>query len=342
MTAQFTADVPGFTNLINSRAIVFGIGRKEAFETECRLLAKELIERTPPFSGKAIVKMLGAQGKKLADANLEIKELTARKVGERRVEKDIRKIIYGTRGAAPPDNSFGRVDVVQPIEGKYKNAKAAERARKRLETSWNKRRNKFGQGLLKDGGVLQRIRGKDAVRIFATKDGTVYGVEVEMFQPKASLADLAKVHQMARTKRGRTSEAGFFKEKKVGRWKWLNKLVTREKTVAKYISKKLKQVGQAKGGWAAAYMRFGGRMSITTGWIGKHAAKWGRVQSRLTDDVIDISMYNRSAWASSGDPDRIIPKAIAGRTESLKAAIWRQMNDAWKKGGTAGRAKLPA
>lgn len=341
MNAQMTADVPGFVNLINSRAIVFGIGRKEAFELECKLLAQELIERTPPFSGKALVKMLGAQGKSISEANIEIKEMTARKVGERRVARDIRRIIYGTKGAAPPDDTFGKVKVVQPVEGNYKNAKAAERARKKLETSWNKQRNKFGKQLLKDGGVLQKIRGKDAVRIFATKDGTVYGVDVEMFRPKATMSDLAKVHQMARTKRGRTSQAGMIKEKRVGRWKWLNKMVTREATVKKFIKKKLKEVGQAKGGWAASFMRFGGRMSIN-GWIGKHAAKWGRVQSRLTDDVIDIKMYNRSAWAGSGDPDRIIPKAIAGRAESLKAAIWRQMNDAWKKGGTAGRANLPA
>ena len=341
MNAQFTADTAGFVNMINARAIVFGMGREEAFRLEAKLLAEELIQRTPPFSGKAVAKMLAAQGKSLSEGNLEIKEMTARKVGERAVEKDIRRIIYGTRGAAPPDTSFGSVKVVQPAQGNYKDAKAAERARKKLERGINKQRNKFGKQLLKDGGVLQKIRGKDAVRVFATKDGTVYGVDVEMFRPKASPADLEKVHQMARTKRGRTSQAGMISGKKVGRWKWLNKMVTREKTVRKYIRKKLKQVGQAKGGWAAAFMRFGGKMSMS-GWIGEHASRFGRVRSSFTNDKIEIEMTNQSSWASSGDPDRIIPKALAGRTESLKAAIWRQMNDAWKKGGEAGRVNLPA
>lgn len=314
MTANFNVDVPEFTSLINSRAIVFGIGREEAFKTEARLLAEELIKRTPPFSGKSIVKMLGAQGRSLTFRNLEVEELSAQKVGMRRVEKDIRRVILGVRGASwPKETPTTIVSQTNPRQARHSN---------KLEF-----------------GILQKVRGKNAVRVYADQSGKVYGIDTEKFDPKASMSDLAKWHKAARTKRGRVTTAGQ-KDLVVGRWRWLNKIVTKAQTVSKYVKMRQKQVGQAKGGWAAAFMRFGGRMSLN-GWIGKHAARFGRVRSNFTTDQIAIRMTNQSRWASAGDPDAIIPKAIAGRAESLKAAIWRQMNDAWKKGGKAGRVELP-
>ena len=307
MTAQFTADAPGFSDMINRRAIVFGMGREEAFKLESKLLALELIKRTPPFSGKSIVKMLAAQGKSLTWRNVEVEELSARKVGERRVEKDIRKMILGVRGARMPDE---RPNV---IVGQT-NPRYAHHSNQ-LEF-----------------GILQRCQGRNAVRVYADKSGRVYGMDTEKFIPNASHGDISKWHNAARTKRGRVTTAGSG-DLVTGRWRWLNKLATKEATVKSYVKKKLKAVGQAKGGWAAAFMRFGGKMSMN-GWIGKHASRFGRVRSNFTSDQIAIEMINSSKWATGGDPDRIIEKSIAGRTESLKAAIRRQMNDAWKKGGT--------
>jgi len=306
MTANFTADVSGFTNMINARSIVFGMGRQEAFKLEAKLLADELIRRTPPFSGKALVKMLGAQGKSLSHRNVEIEEMSAKKVGERRVEKDIRRVIKGVRGAKmAPERPVAIVSQVNPAYARHSNQV--------------------------EFGVLQKVRGKQAVRVYADKGGNVYGIDIEKFEPKASLEDLSKWHKAARTKRGRVTTAGQ-KDLVIGRWKFLNQIVTKEATVRKYIRRKLRQVGQAKGGWAAAFMRFGGKMSMS-GWIGRHAAKHGRTRSNFTDDQIVIEMINQSAWAGSGDPDGIIPKALAGRAESIKSAIKRQMADAWKKGG---------
>ena len=308
MTAQFTADAPGFSDMINRRAIVFGMGREEAFKLESKLLALELIKRTPPFSGKSIVKMLAAQGKQLTAGNLEIKEMAARGVGNRRVEKDIRRMIKGIRGPAMPTETRPTVIVSQT------NPRYAHHSNQ-LEF-----------------GILQRCQGRSAVRVYADKSGRVYGMDTEKFIPNATHGDISKWHNSSRDRRGRITTAGRG-DLVTGRWVWLNKLATKEATVKSYVKKKLQSVGQGKGGWAAAFMRFGGKMSMN-GWIGKHASRFGRVRSNFTSDQIAIEMINSSKWATGGDPDRIIEKSIAGRTESLKAAIRRQMNDAWKKGGT--------
>lgn len=320
MTAQFKVDVPGFVSLINSRAIVFGQTRQEAFKTEARLLAEELIKRTPPFSGKAIVKMLGAQGKNLGDKNVEITEMSARRVGERRVRLDIERWLYGIDGAK--NWNMGDVYISQNLHPNNKNYAKAQMAAVK--------------------SVLQKVRGKDVARVFATKDGRVYGVDLEMYRPKPDPAEMDKIHGLNRDRRGRGRKipsTGLGTA--IGRWTFINKMVVPKKWKEWYIKLNQKSVGQGKGGWAAAFMRFGGKMSMN-GWIGKWARKSGRVRSNFTDDQIVIEFINMSRWASSGDYAGIIPKAIAGRAESLKAAIWRQMNDAWKKGGTAGRANLPA
>lgn len=308
MTANFQADASGFRDMINRRAIVFGISRKEAFKTESRLLALELMDRTPPFSSKSIQRMLGAQGKSVSTKVWdEIGGMTARKVGENAVEKDIRRVIHGVRGAKwPEETPTVIVSQTNPRQARHSN---------KLEF-----------------GILQKVKGKSAVRVYADKKGNVYGVDTELFQPKASLADLEKMHRMARTKRGTVSRAGK-SDLITGRWKWINKLVTKTATLNKYIRKKKANVGRAKGGWAASFMRFGGRMSIG-GWVGRHARKTGRVQSTITNDKIDILMINRSEWARGGDYDRIIPKALSGRAEALKGAIKRQMLEDWKKAQT--------
>lgn len=330
MIATFNTDVKSFVSMIDKRAIVFGIGRLEAFSTECRLLAKELIERTPPFSGKKVLKMLAAQNAKVKDSTIiDIGEKSAMNVGKNAVEKDIKKVIYGVTGAAQEREYSAKPIVVTPPGTTKKQAK-------NISKQLTRQRIKFGKQLMKDGGYLQRLKGQDVVRVYATKGGEVYGVDTESFQPRASMADLTRHHQQNRLSRGRVTQRGT-RRLDVGRWKFLNKLVTKAATLNKFIKKKQNNVGRAKAGWGAAFMRFGGRMSMS-GWIGKHAMKTGRVITRLDNPTnLSASFVNQSEWTKPGDLDRIIPQALAFRENSLRAAIWRHMNDAWKKGGTVPR-----
>lgn len=286
MSARVTID-PSFNARIGRWAALKGIEIPEAFKVQAKLLCHELIQRTPPFAGKSIVKMLGAQGKVLRETDIE--DLSAKKVGERRVEKDIRRVVYGVNGA-------------QLVGDKSKHP------------NWT------------DWGVLQRCEDKQAVRIFATKSGEVYGVDTAQWAPQASNEDLAKHHNANRTKRGRVTTAGA-RTRNVGRWRWLDVIVTKEQRVKSYIREKLKMVGQAKGGWAAGFMKLGGRMSMR-GWIGRHSDA-GECRAQFGKYQASIEIINRSRWATSGDPDRIIAASLAGRDRALKANIEGILKKNW-------------
>lgn len=93
MNAQFHVDATSFSRLINERAAVFKQGRDEAVKQQAGLLAKELIARTQPVSGKVIKKQVTSRGFELRDPEME--SLTARRIGERAVEKDRRKKLRG-------------------------------------------------------------------------------------------------------------------------------------------------------------------------------------------------------------------------------------------------------
>ena len=300
------------------------------FQEQARLLCKELIDRTPPFSGKRILKMFrGRQefeaklGQGFSDQSLLITSFgsrgldyldenpTAKAVGERRVEKDIRRVILGVRDATPPANRRPQVFIGQTHEreaGYDPNA-----------VEW---------------GVLQNCQGKPAVYIFATTAGQVYGVDLNDFKPNASDTELGEHHQQARQARGRV---GNIKSKldPVGRWNWLNVITTKETAVKAYIEKKKKAVGQAKGGWAAGFMALGGRMS-KRGWVGRHSNS-GTFVNGTRGNHLSFTIINNSKWASDGDPDRVIEAAMQGRAEAMAGNIKRVLTKVWgNKSGQAG------
>jgi hypothetical protein len=97
-----------------------------AFEAQGRALCDRLIKLTPPLSGKSIKRGLWARdiagmadykarllGESQGDLkaafekfspfrDAEIEDMSAKAIGERRVERDIRKVIKGVRGAVMP------------------------------------------------------------------------------------------------------------------------------------------------------------------------------------------------------------------------------------------------
>lgn len=288
MNTTFTPDVAGFRRQVERKAAAFGVSLKEAYITEGRLLAKEVIERTPPYSGKAIKKILASQGRTVSAT---IEDLSAKKIGERRLEKGIRKTILGMKNTAssPPESqSLVRSDTPE----------------------W---------------GVKTRVQGKEAIRIYVRADGTVHGIEAEKFKPQATYYDLAQHHKIARKKRrqGTTSGSG---ELVVGRWRWVDKLVTSESAVASYVKEKTKMVGQAKGGWADGFVKLGGK---APGWIGRHRKSGSSIVK--TGDKIHIELTNKSEWAKGGDEKGIIQQSLAGRERSLRANITRAAKGGWLK-----------
>jgi hypothetical protein len=296
-----TTNEPQFSASVKRFAEAAMINIFDAFWDQTRLLGREMIDRTPPFSGKAIKKMLGAQGKSIGWRDAEIEDLGAKKVGERRVEKDIRKVIYGVSAqAAAPSRDHTR----NPVVYQSQNYRPTQ-----------------------DWGVLQKCQGKPAVRIFATQGGDVFGVDLERFKAEATFDDMRQTHWSQRGKRGRVTTAGQ-RDRVVGRWVWMDVLVTKEELVKKYIAMAQKGVGQAKGGWVDGFILLGGKCPT---WISRHR-KAGKGINASTPGHFSFTFLNNSKWASGGDPDRIIQKSLAGREEALKGRIVHELEKQWGKG----------
>lgn len=295
---KITFDEPDFSRRMMDFADVAVLTVAEAFRIQIRLYCRELIDRTPPFSGKAIRRMVAArEGAKFTDT--EIEDATALAVGKRRVEKDIRKVIYGLEGA--------QLSARHMAVSKGANPNAS------------------------DWGTLQRCEGKQAVRVFATKTGTVCGADLSQWLPNASVAELRAHHRQNRGKRGRVTMTGQ-KTRDVGRWRWLNVLVVPEKILKQFISQAQRMVGQGKGGWASGFITLGGRMS-RSGWVGRHAsAGTCEYRSGFAGGKISVTVTNNSAWASGGDPERIMEAASAGRVRAMEADIKRRIEKRWHTG----------
>lgn len=288
---EVTTNFAEWDQSVRRFAAVSGKSFLEAILDQGRLAINEIIKRTPPFSGKALGRMLEARHLPKGVLDPEIESMTARAVGTRRVEKDIRKVIYGVRGAS--------------LSSKHGDAPE----------------------MSVDFGVLQKCEGRQAIRVFSRKDGTVYGVDVANFKANASMQDMMMHHKQARTSRGRVTTTGE-RTRNIGRWRWMNVMVTSEKSVESFIKEKQRMVGQAKGGWAAGYMLLGGRMS-KGGWVGWHADKAGYAHKNQTQNSVEVEITNNSAWASGGDPDRIIEKAFEGRVKALEGSIDREIQKQW-------------
>lgn len=313
---HFKIDASGFSRQITEFAAIANMTLGRAFMYQGMLLCNELIRRTPPFSGKDLKRMVEAHQvsaamKRGEDAatykppgmnDPELENMTALAIGKRRVEKDIRRVIYGLKGAQLSERQM------KVTRGNNPN-----------ETDW---------------GTLQRCEGKQAVRVFAGKSGEVYGADLSHWAPDATEAFLKAHHNAQRGKRGRVTMAGQ-RTRNIGRWKWLNVEVVKESLLAKYVHSAQGQVGEAKGGWAKAYMILGGRMS-KRGWVGKHSEIAGDIQppnpTPKNDPHFGIKITNKSAWAGSGDPDRIVAKSMEGRAKAIAGDIKTMLETTWAKG----------
>ncbi len=329
---KFESNAPQFSAWIKAYAAAAMVSLENAFEAQGRELCARMMKLTPPLSGKSIKRSLwmrdvahmveyksllradaGGDEKKAFERfapfhDPEIEEMTAKQMGERRVEKDIRKVIKGVRGAQMPNNLENATTIISQTNPHY--------ASHDMQIDW---------------GVRQKCQGRDAIRIYADRSGNVYGVDTEKFLANPTQGDLEKIHSEHRGKRGRVTTAGS-KDIVVGRWRWLNIMVAPMDRVTAYIEKKKLMVGQARGGWAAGFAALGGKIS-SKGWVGRHmgAGSISGWPSKRKGEIA-ITITNNSAWASNGDPDRVMENALAGRERDMERAIQIILEKRWGAG----------
>jgi hypothetical protein len=123
------------------------------------------------------------------------------------------------------------------------------------------------------------------IRLFARKDGTVYGTDRAHFMPDASTSTIRGIHK-SNFVNGRMSAAGG-DTRDIGRWKFINRYFVMPDTLKDYIAMQHAKVGIAKSGWAACakQLKKVGSGSMTRdipGWVTRHLGDYnfGKVEDR--------------------------------------------------------------
>jgi hypothetical protein len=151
---------------------------------------------------------------------------------------------------------------------------------------------------------------------WATKDGRVFGVEKNLYQPDASIGTMKKHHNKYRNKRGRVSTAGR-KDVQIGRHVFIDKMFVKSGRFNAYFKYLKGRVGMGKGGWnAAATALKVGRPK----WIKKHGSSGGRVKVSINHPIYPTIMVANEIRhiQAHGFRNRIMQKAVNSQTKNLK------------------------
>ena len=146
------------------------------------------------------------------------------------------------------------------------------------------------------------------IRLFAKKNGEVYGSDNAHFLPAASNATLRGIHKGA-FNNGRVSSAGT-SDRRIGRWVFIDKYFVPQASLQEFVANQQRKVGLAKSGWAhcANQLRKVVSGSMTRGipgWVTRHLGDFGfgKVEDR-TGNVSNpvVILTNACKYA-----DRVLP-----------------------------------
>ncbi len=182
-----------------------------------------------------------------------------------------------------------------------------------------------------DGATMEP--GTTNVRLFARKDGTVYGTDKTTFKPDASQQALYFKHQSMRRKSDGTV-VGATAEKTIGRWKFIEKWTIRETSFSEYLAKTQAMVGFAKSGWIACAKELaalsGDRVQGVPDWVKRHNAP-GHIEDRTSAEKPSLTISNDINYSGRVLSHSNITAAIRDRKIKLQARIDQALKAAAKK-----------
>lgn len=119
------------------------------------------------------------------------------------------------------------------------------------------------------GSRVVKIRGVPANQLFVTKSGEVWGVDQSNYVADASRDLMYAHHQKSRRPSdGRTTTAGSYSNT-VGRWRFINALVTKKENLNAYFDWIKQRVGMSKATWARIGVQLGDGANYPD-WITRH------------------------------------------------------------------------
>lgn len=154
------------------------------------------------------------------------------------------------------------------------------------------------------------------VRLFIRKDGTVYGTDRSLFKPDATTGTLHD-HHKRNFKNGRMSSAGG-RERSIGRWKFLDKLVVRRKVLDAYLAETYKKVGILCSGWAAAADKLNVRLPL---WIKRHGTSNGTAIVTVGELSYQVRIENAVAYGTGQRLQSIADRVARGRQRKLASRL---------------------
>ena len=107
------------------------------------------------------------------------------------------------------------------------------------------------------------------IRLFARKDGTIYGTDKAHFRQFATASSLRFIHKKAFVN-GKMSSAGT-NDRRTGRWVFIDKYFVPGEVLSKYVESVKAKVGIAKSGWAACAKKI---QSTTKGSATRGIPRW--------------------------------------------------------------------
>tara|TARA_B100001250_G_scaffold409962_1_gene435401 strand:+ start:1153 stop:2049 length:897 start_codon:yes stop_codon:yes gene_type:complete len=187
---------------------------------------------------------------------------------------------------------------------------------------------------------LQKTLGKDMAgmqhAIWATKEGKVYGVEKNLYQPDASIGTMRKHHYKYRGANGRVSRGGR-EDVTIGRHVFIDKMFVTPQKMNAYMKYLKKRIGQAKAGWNAAAQRL--KTSKIPKWVKMHGTSGGSVRVDLNNYIHPtITIQNKVGYAQKhGAAIGIVRKALKSQTKNLMVRIEAAMKHAARKAKLKGK-----
>ncbi len=189
--------------------------------------------------------------------------------------------------------------------------------------------NVGGGNLVKTIGIFFIIgenanaaQGKDGAAYFPRRGGG-YAVEHNYWKPNATVQEMADVHNAARSRAtGRVSIAGSM-TKKVGRWRFVDRMTVKRSAANRYFRHIKQHVGKLKGGWAVAANALGINLPS---WITRHAnANQGFVLDDLGNGPSpSITIGNTSKGARS-KTESAVKRALYNRAVKIKINVKRML-----------------
>lgn len=150
-----------------------------------------------------------------------------------------------------------------------------------------------------DSALRTGLYQSNNVRLFVKKDGTVYGTETANFRPDATTGTLHDHHQRY-FKNGRMTSAGG-RDRTIGRWKFVDKLVVRQSVYKAYLKEVYAKVGGLCAGFNAAARVLG--VSVPA-WIRRHGEMWSTVAVMTSSTRWVVKITNKSRFGRQIDLQR--------------------------------------